>query len=458
MAAPAVETIAVLGTGYVGLTTACGLANVGNPVIGYDIDRGKIDRLRAGKPPFHEAGLADRLAANLHAHRLRFTTDLAQAVGEADMLLVTVPTLTRADGQADIGIVQSLVASVAEHVRREPAGRRTASRLIVVKSTVPPGTTDALAATHAEAPIDFAVNPEFLKEGTAVDDFERPDRVIIGVADKPSEDRLRRLYSPFVRNEHPILAVSRTSAEMIKYAANILLAGRISLINELANICKLVGVDVNEVRRGVGYDHRIGFEFLYPGIGFGGSCFPKDLDALIQLASQRGYRAQLLEAIAHVNRDQHVLLVQWAHDRLGDDLAGKTLTIWGLSYKPGTDDIRKAPALEIIDQLLLAGARVRVHDPAANAAVRAVFADKLEYFDDQYDALAGADALLICTEWSPFRRPDFDRMRALLRRPLILDGRNLYEPQLMAEMGFEYHSIGRPSVPPNAERQPRGGE
>lgn len=437
------ETIAVLGAGYVGLTTACGLANVGHRVIGYDLDATRVARLARGECPIHEAALPDRLAANLRSGRLSFTTNLPDAV-TADMLFVTVPTLPGPKGEADISIVQSVVRDAVEALA-DSAGTRSVRPLIVIKSTVPPGATDQLAAQHADQPVDFAVNPEFLKEGTAVADFDRPDRVVIGVADPTSEQRLRRTYAPFVRNEHPVLAVSRAAAEMIKYASNIMLAGRISLINELANICQRVGVDVNEVRRGIGYDRRIGFEFLYPGIGFGGSCLPKDLDAMISLADALGYRAELLDTIARVNRGQQRLLVQWVRDCLGDP-AGQTLAVWGLAFKPGTDDIREAPAIEIIRELLAAGARVQVHDPAANQSARAVFGDRIAYFDDPYAGLTGAAVLLICTEWPPFRRPDFARMKAELTRPLILDGRNLYEPALLASLGFEYHSVGRPTM------------
>ncbi|MCG3178089.1 MAG: UDP-glucose 6-dehydrogenase TuaD [Phycisphaerae bacterium] len=438
------ENLGVVGMGYVGLTTACGLADAGHRVIGCDIDAARIDALSRGEAPFHETGLGDLLSQNVAAGRLRFTADLADAVESADVLMVAVPTPTLPGGGADLGIVNGVVERIAGLV---PPGSQ---RLIVIRSTVPPGTADAMAKRFDPAGerLRFASNPEFLKEGTAVADFMRPDRVVIGVADEPTGQRLARVYAPFVRNEQPILTLSRRGAEMTKYAANVLLAGRISLINELANICQRMGVDVNEVRRGVGYDRRIGFAFLYPGMGFGGSCLPKDVAALRTLAREAGYEPVLLDAIAQVNRRQRLAPVELLAGRLGGDLASRTVAVWGLAFKPGTDDIRQSPALEAIDALLSAGAAVRAHDPAAMPNARALYGPRVAFFDDAYDALAGADALLICTEWPPFRRADFQRILSAMARPLIVDGRNLYEPDTMRGLGIEYHSVGRPPVLP----------
>jgi UDPglucose 6-dehydrogenase len=433
MAAPVIERIAVLGVGYVGLTTACGLANVGHLVVGYDIDRGKVQRLAASGCPFHEAGLSERLTLNLRAGRLRFTADLADAVADSRLFLICVPTLPRPDGQADVGLVRSVVGQVVQLLAREPGRPRPRpganegpTPLIVVKSTVPPGTTDALAREHADTaggraagwatPVAFAVNPEFLKEGTAVDDFERPDRVIIGVADEASEERLRRVYTPFVRNEHPIITVSRTAAEMIKYAANVMLAGRISLINEIANICKLIGLDVNLVRRGVGYDHRIGFEFLYPGIGFGGSCLPKDVDALRTFASERRVPTPFLDAVVNVNRARPGRVTAILDGALGG-LRGKTVAVFGLAFKPGTDDLRDSPALALIRALRDAGAVVRGWDPM----IRSV--DGITVTATPEPALDGADAAVIATAWPELVALDWRAITRPMRNRVVLDGR-----------------------------------
>ncbi len=433
--------ITVIGTGYVGLVSATCLADTGNHVVGLDIDAAKVKQLSAGISTIYEPGLQEMLGENLRAGRLSFTTDFAQAVAHGQVIFLAIGTPPRADGSADTSAIERACKQVAESMR-DP-------KIVVIKSTVPVGTCDRLEQMMRRItrhPLHIVSNPEFLKEGTAVDDFLRPDRVVIGSEDSDAAAVIRELYLPFVRNQKPILLMRRAAAEMTKYAANCYLAARISFINEIANICEQAGVDVDEVRIGMGTDARVGFHFLYPGAGYGGSCFPKDVQALAHLAGQLGTQSQLLRAVHEVNQRQKELLFDKITRRFGTELRGRTFAMWGVTFKPKTDDLREAPAIYLIDRLLEAGAHVRAHDPRGLANLRQQYGDRLGYFENAYDALEGADALVIVTEWNEFRSPDFDRMRALLRNPLIFDGRNLYEPQAMRRRRFEYVSIGRPAV------------
>lgn len=433
--------ITVIGTGYVGLVTATCLADAGNHVIGLDIDPDKIDQLSKGISTIYEPGLAELLGDNLQADRLRFTTDFDAAIDHGRVIFVTVGTPPRQDGSADTSAIERICRQIAETVSDD--------KVLVVKSTVPVGTCDRLEqemAARTEHSLHVVSNPEFLKEGTAVDNFLKPDRVVVGAGDDAAAATIRELYQPFVRNRRPILIMSRAAAEMTKYAANCYLAARISFINEIANICERCGVDVDQVRTGIGTDSRIGFHFLYPGAGYGGSCFPKDVQALGHLAETLGYEPQLLRSIHDINQRQRERLFTKIADRFADSLSGRTFAVWGVTFKPKTDDLREAPAVHVIDRLLEAGATVRAHDPRGLPNLRQQFGDRITCFDHAYDALEGADALVIVTEWNEFRSPDFERMRELLAAPIIFDGRNLYEAEAMERHGFEYHSIGRPTV------------
>jgi UDPglucose 6-dehydrogenase len=429
--------IAVIGTGYVGLVTSTCLAESGNDVIGVDKDAAKIARLEGGELPIYEPGLLELVQRNRREERLKFTTDMAQAK-DAQIFFIAVGTPPGKDGEPDLRAVWAVGDAIAD-VAREP-------KVIVVKSTVPVGTNRRLAeriAARSTIPHDVASNPEFLKEGAAVDDFMKPDRVVAGVRRQEVADVLQELYSPFLRTERPFLSMSPESSEMTKYVANAMLATKISFINEMANLCEGLGADINDVRRGIGHDVRIGFQFLFPGAGYGGSCFPKDVQAVLSMARELGQPAHLIDAVERVNHAQKQVLFKKIHKHFKGDLRQKTLALWGLAFKPRTDDIREAPALVLIDCLLAEGARVRVHDPEALANVRAIYGDKLTYCDRPYGALEGADALAIVTEWQEFRRPDFEVMRRLMRTPVVFDGRNVYEPKTMAASGFTYYAIGR---------------
>jgi UDPglucose 6-dehydrogenase len=430
--------IAVIGTGYVGLVTATCLAESGNDVIGIDKDASKIERLSEGELPIYEPGLLELVQRNMREDRLRFTTDLPASVGAAHIIFIAVGTPQGADGSADL----SNVWAVADAVAAALNGPKT----IVVKSTVPVGTNGRLAerlAARARQRCDVASNPEFLKEGAAVDDFMKPDRVVVGVRRPEVAELLRELYAPFLRTEHPFLVMSPESAEMTKYVANAMLATKISFINEMANLCERMGADINDVRRGIGHDARIGFQFLFPGAGYGGSCFPKDVRALISMAGALDMPLPLMEAVDRVNEAQKRVLVGKVRKHYGSALREKTLAVWGLAFKPRTDDVREAPALTFVDALLAEGTRLRVHDPEALANVRALYGDRLVYCDRPYGALEGADGLVIVTEWQEFRHPDFEVMRRLLREKVIFDGRNLYEPKTLTNHGFTYYPIGR---------------
>jgi UDPglucose 6-dehydrogenase len=433
--------ITVAGTGYVGLVSGVCLASTGNTVIGYDIDSAKVAALKAGQCPIFEPGLAELLTANAQAGRLAFTDNLDEALASPEVVFVAIGTPPRQDGSADMSQIFDFAGQLADRV--------TEPTIMAIKSTVPVGTGDRLeriVKSRAKVPIPVVSNPEFLKEGSAVNDFLKPDRVLIGTGDAEAAQVIRELHLAFVRNNRPILVMSRRAAEMSKYAANACLAARISLINEIANLCDATGVDVEEVRRGMGTDARIGFQFLYPGAGYGGSCFPKDVQALAHVAREAGMNPVLLDAVHNVNQAQKNVLYSKIRRRFGDALHDLTFALWGVTFKPATDDLREAPALVLIDQLLQDGAAVRAHDPAGLANLQGLYDSRVSYHHDPYEALSGADALVICTEWNEFRSPDFPHMKETLRRPIIFDGRNLYDLEAMKRHEFEYHPIGRPTV------------
>jgi UDPglucose 6-dehydrogenase len=435
--------IAVIGTGYVGLVTATCLAESGNDVVGMDAAAQKIAVLESGSLPIYEPGLLELVIRNRRDGRLKFTTDLASAIAFAQVIFIAVGTPQGADGGADLKNLWSLADALGPLVGDAP-------KVIIIKSTVPVGTnrqfTERLAAglrPGIKHPPDVASNPEFLKEGAAIDDFQKPDRVVVGVRRPEVAELLHELYAPFLRTENPFLVMSPESAEMTKYAANAMLATKISFINEMANLAERLGADINDVRRGIGHDVRIGFQFLFPGAGYGGSCFPKDIRALVHTARQCNVPVSLVEAVDRVNEAQKQVLADKIRKHYGPKLAESTIAIWGLAFKPRTDDIRDAPALALIEALLAAGAALRVHDPEAMPNTRAIYGDRLVYADRPYGALEGADGLAIVTEWAEFRRPDFELMRRLMRQPTIFDGRNLYEGKHVANSGFRYYSIGR---------------
>jgi UDPglucose 6-dehydrogenase len=429
--------IAMIGTGYVGLVTGTCFAETGNDVTCVDIDADKIARLRKGDVPIYEPGLSELVTRNAKAGRLRFTTDCKEAAGSARCVFIAVGTPQRDDGSANLAGLWSVVDALAPVIGQ--------STVVVIKSTVPVGTNRRVAERLEKLcgrPVDVASNPEFLKEGAAIDDFTKPDRVVVGVTRPEVAEILRELYKPYLRTENPFLVMGLESAEMTKYVANCLLATKISFINEMANLCDRVGADINEVRRGIGHDNRIGFAFLFPGVGYGGSCFPKDVRALVSVAESQKIEPSVLRAVDRVNTAQKEVLYQKMLRHFDGALADKLIAVWGLSFKPRTDDIREAPALVLIDRLLAAGARVRVHDPVAQENVRALYGDRLTYCPHHYDTLEGADALAIVTEWNEFRNPDFAYMRRQMKQAVIFDGRNLYDPRQMRDLGFLYSGIG----------------
>jgi UDPglucose 6-dehydrogenase len=427
----------------VGLVAGTCFAEGGNDVVCVDIDAEKIARLHQGIVPIYEPGLEELIKRNLAEGRLSFSTDLSAAVRQSLICFVAVGTPQGNNGAADLGAVVRVAAEIAAAM--------DGYRVIVNKSTVPVGTAERVRQVVASRTNhSFAVvsNPEFLKEGAAVEDFMRPDRVVIGSDSERAIELMKELYGPFVRTEQPILVMSAASAEMTKYAANAMLATRISLMNEFANLCERVGADISDVRRGVGFDQRIGHYFLFPGVGYGGSCFPKDVKAVIRSAEENGLDFKLLRAVEEVNELQKRSLVEKVKAHFGEYLRGMRFALWGLAFKPRTDDMREAPALSIIEALLAAGAEVHAHDPEALAEAQRIFGNRVQYHRVNYDALKDADALLVVTEWNEFRRPDFERMRQLMRRPVIFDGRNIYDPNQMRELGFVYYSVGRPPVKP----------
>ncbi|MEB3188445.1 MAG: UDP-glucose/GDP-mannose dehydrogenase family protein [bacterium] len=438
----------MVGTGYVGLVSGTCFAEMGNQVICVDSDAAKIERLTEGRLTIFEPGLSVFFERGLREKRLNFTTDLAWAVGASSVVFLALPTPPGADGGADLTHLLGVVDRLGPML--------TGYTVIVNKSTVPVGTADRVQASlvgQGKRPgIDFDVvsNPEFLREGLAVKDFMKPERVVIGAGSDRARDMMTQLYEPFVRGGNPILTMDCRSAEMTKYAANAFLATKITFMNEVANLCQQVGADVDKIRRGIGSDSRIGREFLHAGIGFGGSCFPKDVQAFAHTATTHGTRLRILEAVLQANHHQRRVLVQMLSQHVGGDLRGKHVAIWGLAFKPNTDDVRESPAHHVIEELLERGATVAAFDPEALETSRRVLGDRISHVPDAYEVLTDADALLICTEWNEFRRPNLARVASLLKRPLILDGRNLFDPLKMAEFGFEYLSIGRPYHEPTS--------
>jgi UDPglucose 6-dehydrogenase len=415
------------------------LAETGNDVICADVDEAKVDGLRRNKLPIYEPGLETLVVHNQRDGRLRFVTDVGAAVEHAAVVFIAVGTPPDEDGSADLQHVVAVAQTIGRHMNH--------SKVVVTKSTVPVGTAKMVRAEigrHTTTPFHVCANPEFLKEGAAVEDFMKPDRVVVGVDSPDAAAVLEELYAPFVRTGNPLIFMDVASAEMTKYAANAMLATRISLMNQLANLCESVGADVGLVRRGIGTDRRIGSAFLFPGPGYGGSCFPKDVQALVRSGRDRGVPLDVLEAVHEANERQKRVLFGKLERHFEGRLSGRTIAVWGLAFKAETDDVRESPALVLVEQLLEAGARVQVHDPAAAEAARRQLGDRVTYAARSYDALQDADALAIVTEWLEYRTPDFERVKQLLRRPLIVDGRNLYEPARVARLGFTYDSIGRP--------------
>ncbi|HYL28293.1 MAG TPA: UDP-glucose/GDP-mannose dehydrogenase family protein [Gemmatimonadales bacterium] len=430
--------VAVVGSGYVGLVAGACLAETGNDVVCVDVDAAKIERLKRNEIPIYEPGLEPMVERNQAEGRLAFTTDIASAVKRSRVVFIAVGTPPGEDGSADLQHVLAVATAIGKHM--------DSPKVVVTKSTVPVGTaTKVRAAIAAETDITVSVcsNPEFLKEGAAIDDFMKPDRVVIGVDSDEAREVMGELYAPFVRTGNPIVFMDIASAEVTKYAANAMLATRISFMNQIAEFCERVGADVKMVRQGIGSDRRIGPAFLFPGPGYGGSCFPKDVKALVRSGTDVGIRFDLLEAVEAVNERQKLLLFKKVVRTLGEKLGGKRVGIWGLAFKAETDDMRESPSIPLVRSLIGRGAQVRAHDPKAMESAHAVFGDTLVYAKDPYDAIDGADALIVVTEWLVYRNPDFERMKEALRRPLVIDGRNLYEPARMAALGFEYHAIGR---------------
>jgi len=430
--------LAVVGTGYVGLVTGTCFAETGNQVTCVDIDADKVRRLNAGEVTIYEPGLELLFERNTGQGRLRFTTDLAEGIAGAQVIFLALPTPPGADGSADLSFVLKVAEQLGPLIQQYT--------VVVDKSTVPVGTAEKvhkMIAAHADPGLfDVVSNPEFLREGVAVDDFLKPDRVIIGTESEKAQKIMRQLYEPFVRQGNPIIFMDERSAEMTKYAANAYLATRISFMNEIANLCERIGADVDLVRQGIGSDTRIGKRFLFPGVGYGGSCFPKDVKALAKTAVDSQYDFKILQAVMQVNTYQKQRLLH-KMEAFFDTLKGKTIGVWGLAFKPNTDDIREAPALELIDALLSAGAQVKAFDPEAMKNVHKIYGDRIELVANQYDALKDADALAILTEWSVFRTPDFEKMKTLMNQAAIFDGRNLYSLDAMTDIGFHYESIGR---------------
>jgi UDPglucose 6-dehydrogenase len=430
--------IAVVGTGYVGLVAGACLAESGNDVICIDKDAAKVNLLRRGKVPIYEPGLEELVRRNKAEGRLVFTADLAKAVRASEVILIAVGTPQSEDGSADLRHVMN--------VARDVARAMNGYKVIVDKSTVPVGTAEKVRevvrreTTH---PFSVVSNPEFLKQGAAVQDFMKPDRVVIGAEDPRAADIMVKLYQPFTRTGAPIMVMDCLSAELTKYAANAILATRISFMNEIANVCDLFGADVDQVRRAVGSDRRIGSSFLFPGVGYGGSCFPKDVRALTKFSSDKKYEFKILKAVDAVNEAQRRVLVRKIESHFGSSLKGKTIAVWGLAFKPKTDDMREAPAIPIIEALLAKGAKIQAYDPEAMKTAKGIFGNKISYAPKNYDALKGADALVVITEWQEFREPDFARIKKLMRSPVVFDGRNIYQRNEMKTLGFTYFSIGR---------------
>jgi UDPglucose 6-dehydrogenase len=433
--------IAVVGTGYVGLVTGTCLAETGNKVICVDIDKAKVEKMRNGIVPIYEPHLDVYFERNIKNNRLSFTTDLAEAIVDAQIIFLALPTPPGEDGSADLSYILGVSEQLGKLLKDY--------KVIVDKSTVPVGTAakvHAAIAKNYKGAFDVVSNPEFLREGFAVDDFMKPDRVVIGAASDRAKQVMGELYKPYVRQGNPVIFMDEKSAELTKYAANAFLATKITFMNEIANMCELVGADVDMVRLGIGSDDRIGKRFLFPGIGYGGSCFPKDVQALEKSAKEVNYDFQILKSVMHVNENQKTIIIPKVKKYFNNDLTGKVIALWGLAFKPDTDDIREAPALYIIEALLAAGAKVVAFDPEAMNNVKKLLGEKIAFADSMYEATNGADALLICTEWSEFRTPDFEALTTSLKNKVVFDGRNLYDLPSMKEKGFHYESIGRAAV------------
>jgi len=430
--------IAVIGTGYVGLVTGTCFAETGNTVTCVDIDEEKVNKLSKGEMTIYEPGLEKLLTRNLREGRLKFTTNLADSVNDSLLLLLALPTPPGEDGSADLSAILKVANDLGKIIKEY--------KIIIDKSTVPVGTADKVrkaVAANCRSDFDVVSNPEFLREGLAVEDFMKPDRVIIGTSSENAKKILSELYAPFVRQGNPLVFMDVRSAELTKYAANSFLATKISFMNEIAILCEKLGADVDMVRRGLGSDDRIGKRFLFPGIGYGGSCFPKDVQALVQSAAEVDYSFNILKAVMDVNERQKTYLLPRIKEYFNNDLKNKKITVWGLAFKPNTDDTREAPALAMIDELLREGASISAFDPEAMPNVKKKLGDRITFTSTQYDAIKDCDALIIATEWNEFRTPDFDRMLSLMKHKVIFDGRNVYEPGRMKDLGFHYESIGR---------------
>ena len=433
--------ITVVGTGYVGLVTGTCLSETGNEVLCIDIDEAKVQKMQNGEVPIYEPHLDNMFDRNIRAGRLRFSTSLDEGLEHGTIIMLALPTPEDEDGSADLSYVLGVAEDIGKKIKEY--------KVVVDKSTVPVGTADKvreMISKQTDVPFDVVSNPEFLREGFAVDDVMKPERIIVGSSSDKATEMMQRLYKPFVRSGNPIIIMDERSAELTKYAANAFLATKITFMNEIANFCELVGADVDKVRRGMGTDSRIGKRFLFPGIGYGGSCFPKDVKALHKSGIEENFKFNILDAVIEVNDIQKRILIPRITNYFKNDLNGKTIVVWGLAFKPETDDIREAPSLYMIDDLLGKGAKIKVFDPEAMPNVKRRFGDRLEYASSMYDAATGADALLICTEWSIFRTPDFNRLKDNLNNPVIFDGRNLYDISDMAKEGFFYSSIGRKEV------------
>lgn len=437
--------VAVVGTGYVGLVTGTCFAEMGNTVWCVDVDENKINKLKEGKIPIYEPGLSEMVVNNHASGSLNFTTDIAEALETSEVAFIAVGTPMGEDGSADLQYVLAVAKSIGANMNRH--------MYVVDKSTVPVGTAakvreaiqKELDARGSDLTFDVISNPEFLKEGSAIADCMKPDRVVIGVDSERAEAAMRELYKPYFMNNDNLIIMDIASAEMTKYAANSMLATKISFMNEISNICERVGADVNKVRRGIGSDRRIGFSFIYPGCGYGGSCFPKDVQALIKTASQYGYESKLLQSVEDVNHAQKMVLVRKVKERFGDDLSGKTLATWGLAFKPDTDDMRESPAITIISELTAAGAKIRAYDPKAVKEAKECYLkgnENITYCESKYEALKDADALILITEWKEFRSPDFYEIKRLLKEPVIFDGRNQFDAKRVKEYGIDYYQIG----------------
>jgi UDPglucose 6-dehydrogenase len=445
--------ITIVGSGYVGLVAGACFADTGNDVVCVDSNIEKIEGLKRGEIPIYEPGLSDIVLRNVKEGRLSFTTSLQEGTDRSDVIFIAVGTPQDEDGSADLRHVLAVAAGIGKAMK--------GSKIIVDKSTVPVGTAKkvrAAIAEHTSHPFEVVSNPEFLKEGAAIEDFMKPDRVVVGVESERAAAVMRELYAPFVRTNNPIIVMDVASAEMTKYAANAMLAARVSFMNEIANLCEKVGADVDSVRVGIGTDSRIGMSFLFPGIGYGGSCFPKDVQALIRTASDAGVEFTLSKAVEEVNKAQKQVLVTKVRSHFArEGLSGKHFALWGLAFKPKTDDVREAPALSVCKALLEAGATLSLFDPEATKTFQVALGSQpgVTYAETNYDALKGADALLICTEWNEFRRPNYSRMKELLKHPLIFDGRNILDRKALSLEGFTYYCIGRPEVRPQSEKGAR---